>query len=140
MILCLQILNILRSNVIQNFNYLNGERLYDLRCAIHQLLHNRHVFIVFNEDGHFFLLVHLQPINKPLLLTVHSSAIYTYSTSKNFQQFFACKKPIYYTAFLYNYSICYMVMDGSSVAKVLCYKSGGRWFYPGLCHWNFSLT
>jgi len=78
--------------VIQNFNYLNGERLYDLRCAIHQLLHNRHVFIVFNEDGHFFLLVHLQPINKPLLLTVHSSAIYTYSTSKNFQQFFCMQE------------------------------------------------
>jgi len=29
---------------------------------------------------------------------------------------------------------------GSSVVKVLCYKSEGRWFDSRLCHWNFSLT
>ena len=29
---------------------------------------------------------------------------------------------------------------GSTVVKVLCYKSEGRWFDPSLCHWNFSLT
>ena len=28
---------------------------------------------------------------------------------------------------------------GSSVVKVLCYKSEGRWFDPSWCHWNFSL-
>ena len=27
-----------------------------------------------------------------------------------------------------------------TVAKVLCYKSEGRWFDPSWCHWNFSLT
>jgi len=29
---------------------------------------------------------------------------------------------------------------GSTVVKVLYYKSGGRWFDPRWCHWNFSLT
>ena len=29
---------------------------------------------------------------------------------------------------------------GSTVVKVLCYKSEGRWFDPSRCHWNFSLT
>jgi len=29
---------------------------------------------------------------------------------------------------------------GSTVVKVLCYKSECRWFYPNWCHWNFSLT
>jgi len=29
---------------------------------------------------------------------------------------------------------------GSTVVKVLCYKSEGRWFDPSWCHWNFSLT
>ena len=29
---------------------------------------------------------------------------------------------------------------GSSVVKVLCYKSEGRWFDPSWCHWDFSLT
>jgi len=29
---------------------------------------------------------------------------------------------------------------GSTVAKVLCYKSEGRWFEPRWCQWNFSLT
>ena len=29
---------------------------------------------------------------------------------------------------------------GSSVVKVLCYKSEGRWFDPSWSHWNFSLT
>ena len=29
---------------------------------------------------------------------------------------------------------------GSTVAKVLCCKSEGRWFDPSWCHWNFSLT
>jgi hypothetical protein len=30
--------------------------------------------------------------------------------------------------------------DGDTVVKVLCYKSEGRWFDSGWCHWNFSLT
>ena len=29
---------------------------------------------------------------------------------------------------------------GSTVVKVLCYNSEGRWFDPGWCQWNFSLT
>ena len=29
---------------------------------------------------------------------------------------------------------------GSTVVKVLCYKSEGRWFDPSWCHWNLSLT
>jgi len=29
---------------------------------------------------------------------------------------------------------------GSTVVKVLCYKSVGRWFDPSWCHWNISLT
>jgi len=29
---------------------------------------------------------------------------------------------------------------GSTVVKVLCYKSEGRWFDPNWCHWIFSLT
>jgi len=29
---------------------------------------------------------------------------------------------------------------GSSVVKLLCCKSVGRWFDPSWCHWNFSLT
>ena len=28
---------------------------------------------------------------------------------------------------------------GSTVVKVLCYKSEGRWFDSRWCHWNFSL-
>ena len=28
---------------------------------------------------------------------------------------------------------------GSTVVKVLCYKSEGRWFDPSWCNWNFSL-
>ena len=28
---------------------------------------------------------------------------------------------------------------GSTVVKVLCYKSEDRWFDPSWCHWNFSL-
>jgi len=27
-----------------------------------------------------------------------------------------------------------------TVVKVPCYKTEGRWFDPGWCHWNFSLT
>ena len=29
---------------------------------------------------------------------------------------------------------------GSTVVKVLCYKSEVRWFDPSWCEWNFSLT
>ena len=29
---------------------------------------------------------------------------------------------------------------GSTVVKALLYKSEGRWFDSGWCHWNFSLT
>ena len=34
----------------------------------------------------------------------------------------------------------YVGYRGSTVVKVLCYKSEGRWFDPSWCHWNFSLT
>jgi hypothetical protein len=27
---------------------------------------------------------------------------------------------------------------GSTVVKVLCYKSKGRWFDPSWCNWDFS--
>jgi len=30
--------------------------------------------------------------------------------------------------------------SGSTVVKVLCYKSEGRWFDSRWCHWNFSST
>ena len=30
--------------------------------------------------------------------------------------------------------------QNSTVVKVLCYKSEGRWFNPSWCPWNFSLT
>ena len=30
--------------------------------------------------------------------------------------------------------------SGSTVVKVLCYKSEGRWFDPSWCQWIFSLT
>ena len=33
-----------------------------------------------------------------------------------------------------------LVDRGSTVVKVLCYKSEGRWFDSSWCHWNFSLT
>jgi len=29
---------------------------------------------------------------------------------------------------------------GSTVVKVRCYKSDGRWFHPSWCQWRFSLT
>ena len=37
-------------------------------------------------------------------------------------------------------SCTYLKGLGTTVVKVLCYKSEGRWFDPSLCHWNFSLT
>jgi len=37
-------------------------------------------------------------------------------------------------------SICILGSCGSTVVKVLYYKSEDRWFDPNWCHWNFSLT
>jgi len=36
--------------------------------------------------------------------------------------------------------ICGMGDRGSTVVRVLCYKSEGRWVDSRRCHWNFSLT
>ena len=36
--------------------------------------------------------------------------------------------------------LCTFRDSGITVVKVLCYKSEGRWFDPGWCQWNFSLT
>ena len=36
--------------------------------------------------------------------------------------------------------LCLFVDRGSTVVKVLCYKSEGRWFDPSWCNLNFSLT
>jgi hypothetical protein len=35
---------------------------------------------------------------------------------------------------------CIFQRTRSTVVKVLCYKSEGRWFDSRWCHWNFSLT
>ena len=40
----------------------------------------------------------------------------------------------------FNTSCPYRGHRGSSVVKVLCYKSEGCWFDPSWCHCNFSLT
>jgi len=34
----------------------------------------------------------------------------------------------------------YTELRGSTVVKMLYYKSEGRWLDPSWCHWNFSLT
>jgi hypothetical protein len=43
---------------------------------------------------------------------------------------------------LYNkkvYSLTKGTADGGTVVKVLCYKSEGRWFDSGWCHWKFFI-
>jgi len=40
----------------------------------------------------------------------------------------------------YNPLFHILVDRGSTVAKMLCYKSGGRWLDLSRCHLNFSLT
>jgi len=39
----------------------------------------------------------------------------------------------------FNFYFIYYGDRGSTVVKVLCYKSEGRWFDSRWCHWNFSL-
>jgi hypothetical protein len=42
--------------------------------------------------------------------------------------------------YVYIYHIFFWGGDRSgTVVKVLCYKSGGRWFDSRWCHWNFSI-
>ena len=43
--------------------------------------------------------------------------------------------------FLLFYFSYYIVVGdrGSTVVKVLCYKSEGRWFDPSWCQWNFFI-
>ena len=63
-------------------------------------------------------------------------------------QFSFCSKNAFQRIYIYIYTHThtYMYMHmytgdrGSTVVKMLCYKSEGRWFDPGWCHWNFSLT
>jgi len=45
-----------------------------------------------------------------------------------------------HTGRLYPQDIFLVLNQHSTVVKVLCYKSEGRWFDPRWCHWNFSLT
>ena len=56
-----------------------------------------------------------------------------------------------YSYFMFMYLYCYVCVvlcfvlvhsgdRGSTVVKVLCYKTEGRWFDPSWCQWNFSLT
>jgi len=33
--------------------------------------------------------------------------------------------------------VLYLLDRGSTMVKVLCYKSEGRWFDPSWCHWIF---
>jgi len=40
---------------------------------------------------------------------------------------------------VYTYTTNLIAYCGSTVVKVLCYKSVGRWFDSRWCHWNFSL-
>ena len=48
---------------------------------------------------------------------------------------------MYVCMYVCMYIYIYIYGDrGSTVVKVLCYKSEGRWFDISWCHWNFSLT
>jgi len=47
-----------------------------------------------------------------------------------------CKFLVVITEYVLNYN----GDRGSTVVKVLCYKSVGRCFDPSWCHWKFSLT
>ena len=42
---------------------------------------------------------------------------------------------------VHNYVCVYQLTRnrGSTVVKVLCYKSEGRWFDPSWCQWNFDI-
>ena len=58
--------------------------------------------------------------------TVHSIAVYV--------------RPCTFFKFLYFLFLLSLHGDrGSTVVKVLCYKSEGRWFDSRWCHWKFSL-
>ena len=46
----------------------------------------------------------------------------------------------YIYVYIYVFIFIYVGDRGSTVVKVLCYKSEGRWFDPSWCHWNFSVT
>ena len=45
-----------------------------------------------------------------------------------------------FVEYFWFHSLCLVGDRGSTVVKVLLYKSEGRWFDPSWCHWNFSLT
>ena len=50
-------------------------------------------------------------------------------------------RPVFSTCTLYwKYVVSQWRDCGSTVVKVLCYKSEGHWFDPSWCHCNFSLT
>jgi len=49
-------------------------------------------------------------------------------------------RKIQYWPHNFTYVTVYGGERGSTVAKMLCYKSEVRWFDPSWCHWNFSLT
>ena len=40
---------------------------------------------------------------------------------------------------IYSFYLLLLGDRGSTVVKLLCYKSEGRWFDPSWCQWNFSL-
>ena len=44
---------------------------------------------------------------------------------------------MYFSPRYFTNLICLFGARGSTVVKVLCYKSEGRWFDPSWCHWIF---
>jgi hypothetical protein len=63
--------------------------------------------------------------NEPSLVDPLETAIQALDSEKNQNDVYVC---------------IYIYIRGGTVAKVLRYKSEGRWFDSRWCHCNFSLT
>ena len=93
-----------------------------------------------------FLLSHSQHVCKffPILFPCHVSwgIFRTKEGNTKFRRNVATCQPKYMTSYTRGiYWACPLLsVRGSTVVKVLCYKSGGRWLDSRLCHCNFSLT
>ena len=94
-----------------------------------------------------------KPVNKfPASYTTHrlTTAFTKAHISPSFQPHCSSPKPditfqrIHSAVCLCIHFIIYTTVNTrdnrSTVVKVLCYKSEGRWFDPSWCHWNFPLT
>ena len=119
--------------------------MYFLHCPVFKNTINKHIVSEKGSASYFRKHLPLSTLRQVSTITRLLEHYEFYYLSLHYQSFrLVASRLIHFSLFAVS-TVSFLYFEhcgdrGSTVVKVLCYKSEGHWFDPSWCHWNFSLT